>query len=364
MDNKKKIFTNYFKNKNILITGHTGFKGSWLSLILIILGSNVYGISNSKPKKKNVYTFIKSKLKKDYNCNILNFDKTKKIIEIVKPEIIFHLAAQSLVFKSYDEPKETFLTNSIGSLNILEALRQTKLKTNIIMITSDKAYLNIEKKSGYKEIDKLGGKDPYSASKAAAEHVIDAYANSFFIKNKKIKIVTARAGNVIGGGDWSNNRIVPDIINSWRSKKTLEVRNPQSTRPWQHVLDPLFGYLLLAFKLNLDKNLNNEKFNFGPNMKNDFTVKDLIENLGKSLEGFKWLSKKSNYLYEANLLKLNCNKAKKTLNWRPLLNFNEVAKFTTDWYKSYYMNSNKDCLKTSTIQIDSYMKKFLNDQNF
>ena len=352
----QKVFNGYFNNKKVLITGHTGFKGSWLSLILMKLNAKVYGISNTKPKKNNIYNFTKKKLIKDYKEDILNFQKLKKIIFKIKPDIIFHLAAQSLVIKSYKEPKDTFLVNSIGSLNILETVRLLNIKIDIIMITSDKAYLNVEKKSGYVENDKLGGKDPYSASKASAEHVIEAYANSYFINNKKIKIVTARAGNVIGGGDWSDNRIVPDAIRSWKSRKVLNVRNPNSTRPWQHVLDPLFGYLLLAFKLKTKKSLNNEKFNFGPNTKKNHSVEELLKSLDKSLEGFRWTSKQRYKLYEANLLRLNCNKAKKILKWAPKLNFDQTTKYTTDWYKSYYSGNKNNCLKTSESQIENYIE--------
>ena len=352
----QKVFNGYFRNKKVLITGHTGFKGSWLSLILMKLNAKVYGISNTTPKKNNIYNLTKNKLIKDYQEDILNFQKLKKIIFKIKPDIIFHLAAQSLVIKSYKEPKDTFLVNSIGSLNILETVRLLNIKIDIIMITSDKAYLNVEKKSGYVENDKLGGKDPYSASKASAEHIIEAYANSYFINNKKIKIVTARAGNVIGGGDWSDNRIVPDAIRSWKSKKVLNVRNPQSTRPWQHVLDPLFGYLLLSYKLNTTKSLNNEKFNFGPNTKKNYSVEELLKSLDKSLDGFRWTSKQRYKLYEANLLKLNCNKANKFLQWTPKLNFDQTTRYTTDWYKSYYSGNKNNCLKTSELQIENYIK--------
>ena len=352
----KNVFNDFFRNKKVLITGHTGFKGSWLSLILIKLNAKVYGISNTKPKKSNIYTFIKKKLIQDHNQDILNFQKLKNTISNIRPDIIFHLAAQSLVIKSYNEPKDTFLVNSIGSLNILEIVRLLNIKTDVIMITSDKAYLNVEKKSGYIENDKLGGKDPYSASKASAEHIIEAYANSYFLNNKKIKIATARAGNVIGGGDWSDNRIVPDVIKSWNLKRVLNVRNPHSTRPWQHVLDPLFGYLLLAFKLSNKKSLNNEKFNFGPNTKKNHSVEELLKSLSKSLEGLRWTTSERNKLYEANLLKLNCNRAKKILEWSPKLNFNQVTKYTTDWYKSYYLGNKNDCLKTSEIQIENYIK--------
>jgi len=352
----QKVFNGYFRNKKVLITGHTGFKGSWLSLILMKLNAKVYGISNTTPKKNNIYNLIKNKLIKDYKEDILNFQKLKKIIFNIKPDIIFHLAAQSLVIKSYKEPKDTFLVNSIGSLNILETVRLLNIKIDIIMITSDKAYLNVEKKSGYVENDKLGGKDPYSASKASAEHIIEAYANSYFINNKKIKIVTARAGNVIGGGDWSDNRIVPDAIRSWKSKKVLNVRNPQSTRPWQHVLDPLFGYLLLSYKLNTTKSLNNAKFNFGPNTKKNYSVEELLKSLDKSLDGFRWTSKQRYKLYEANLLKLNCNKANKFLQWTPKLNFDQTTRYTTDWYKSYYSGNKNNCLKTSELQIENYIK--------
>ncbi len=249
----QKVFNGYFRNKKVLITGHTGFKGSWLSLILMKLNAKVYGISNTTPKKNNIYNLIKNKLIKDYKEDILNFQKLKKIIFNIKPDIIFHLAAQSLVIKSYKEPKDTFLVNSIGSLNILETVRLLNIKIDIIMITSDKAYLNVEKKSGYVENDKLGGKDPYSASKASAEHIIEAYANSYFINNKKIKIVTARAGNVIGGGDWSDNRIVPDAIRSWKSKKGSQCKKSSVNKTMATCSRPTVRLFIIVLQIEYYK---------------------------------------------------------------------------------------------------------------
>ena len=357
VNKKQKLFKNYFNGKKILITGHTGFKGSWLSLILSLLGAKVYGISNSYPDRNNIYSFIKKKLVKDYNFDILDYTKLKKTILLINPDIIFHLAAQSLVYDSYINPKKTFLTNSIGSLNVLEVLRSSDLKTNIIMITSDKCYLNVEKKPGYKETDSLGGKDPYSASKASAEHIIEAYTNSFFKKNNKIKIATARAGNVIGGGDWSKNRIVPDLIKAWNNRKSLSVRSPNSTRPWQHVLEPLFGYLILAYKLNLNNKINGQKFNFGPSANSNYSVGELLNKLSQYLPNSKWHSKKNSKFYEAKLLKLNCSKAKKILDWSPILSFSEVCENTISWYKSYYSGSKKECVDTSINQINSYISK-------
>ena len=210
---------NFYRGKKVLVTGHTGFKGSWLCLFLHMFGAKLYGLSNSKPKKTNIYNLIKKNFEEDITTDIRNFEKLHYQLKKIKPDIIFHLAAQFLVYESYSNPVKTFHTNTIGSMNILESFRRINKSTIIVMITSDKCYLNIEKRAGYKENDKLGGKDPYSASKASAEHVIDSYYNSFFKKNNKIKITVARAGNVIGGGDWSENRIIPDLIKSWMFKK-------------------------------------------------------------------------------------------------------------------------------------------------
>ena len=352
-----KILQNY-KNKKVLITGHTGFKGSWLAIWLTHLGANVVGISNSIPTVPSHYSSIglKNNVKNEF-VNIRDLKKLKKIFSKFKPDFVFHLAAQSLVKKSYLNPELTFNTNSIGTLNIMECLRETKKNCVAVIITSDKSYKNKEIKRGYKEGDILGGVDPYSASKASAELIIDSYFESFLKYKKNLRIGVARAGNVIGGGDWSENRLIPDCIKSWSINSSVKIRNPNSTRPWQHVLDALYGYLLLAVKLKKNKKLNGQAFNFGPSAKNNFKVIDVLKLMKKFWKSIKWnIDEKKNNYYESSLLKLNSNKSKKLLNWKTNLNFVESIRYTTEWYKTFYQNKKK-VINLSSYQILQYTKK-------
>ena len=347
-----------FKNKKILITGHTGFKGSWLTSWLKYLGANIMGISIDLPSSPSHFQACgNKKYIKSIMLDIRNLKKLKKKILDYKPDYIFHLAAQSLVSKSYTDPVKTWNTNLIGTLNILESLRYLKKKCNVILITSDKCYYNKELKRGYKEEDELGGKDPYSASKAAAEILIRAHIKSFFPKEGKIRISTARAGNVIGGGDWSQDRLIPDCIKCWSKNKSVILRNPNSTRPWQHVLEALNGYLVLASNLNKNKNLHSESFNFGPTTKKNFSVKQVINEMSKTWKNIKWDVKKNNrkFFYESNLLKLNCAKAQKKLKWKPFLNFNEMIELVATWYKSFYYKKSK-MDKVTIEQIKKFEK--------
>ena len=278
-----------FKHKNVIVTGHTGFKGSWLSFWLNNLGAKVIGISNEIPTNPSNFKAIR--LNKDIKSlflDIRDLNKIKKIIKFYKPDYIFHLAAQPLVRKSYNEPLKTFSTNAIGTLNVLESLKVIKKKCTVILITSDKSYKNLELKRGYRENDILGGVDPYSASKASAEIIIQSYFHSYFKKNKKISIGVARAGNVIGGGDWSEDRLVPDCVRSWARKKRVVLRNPFSTRPWQHVLEAVGGYLMFAKKLNSNQRLNGEVFNFGPfngQTYNVLQVMNMMKKIGQTRNG-------------------------------------------------------------------------------
>jgi len=345
-----------FKNKKILITGHTGFKGSWLTSWLKYLGANIMGISIDLPSSPSHFQACENKKNiKNVMLDIRNLQKLKKKILNYKPDYIFHLAAQSLVSKSYIDPVKTWNTNLIGTLNVLESLRHLKKKCNVIIITSDKCYYNKELKRGYGEEDQLGGKDPYSASKAAAEILIKAHIKSFFSKNGKIRIATARAGNVIGGGDWSQDRLIPDCIKSWSRKKSVTLRKPNSTRPWQHVLEALNGYLVLASYLNINKNLHGESFNFGPTTKKNYTVKQVIVEMSKTWKNIRWSIKKNNgkFFYESSLLKLNCIKAKKKLKWQSLLKFNEMIELVANWYKFFYSRKHK----MSKVTIEQ-IKKF------
>ena len=344
-----------FKNKIIIVTGSTGFKGSWLCFWLKKLGAKVVGIG-LKPEKGSVI-FKSLNLHKEIEQNYINiceFEKLNKIIKKIKPEIIFHLAAQSVVSESYHDPLFTLNTNIIGSANILEACRKNKIK-NLIYITSDKCYLNKEFKKGYKEEDELGGLDNYSSSKAAAEIIFKSYYESYFKNLKNLSTVSARAGNVIGGGDFKKNRIVPDVIKSFNSNKILYLRSPLATRPWQHVLEPLNGYLKLA-ELILSRKLKHNlipNWNFGPNRKNCKNVRQIVDMIAKEW-GVKPkiinLSKEKRFK-ETNLLSLNIKKAEKELNWKPKLNMQQTIKLTVEWYKNFFKEKNMKEISNNQIEM-------------
>lgn len=341
------MFDNIYKNKKVLITGNTGFKGAWLSAWLLKLGANVFGISKGVLDTEiSLFEVLGLDKKiKHYEQNLKNPQKTQEIIENIKPDFVFHLAAQAIVSTSYKDPLDTFETNIMGTANVLEALRLINQKCIVIAITSDKCYDNVEWKWGYRENDALGGKDPYSASKSGAEIVIKSYYHSFFkSKESNIKICSVRAGNVIGGGDWADNRIVPDAFKAWASKNPVEIRSPKSTRPWQHVLEPLSGYLQAGKILAQNEQINGESYNFGPNSDQDFTVLELLQELSLNWEFVgqeqKIIAKENNTFHEAGLLKLNCDKALFDLKWRPTMNFRQTAKFTATWYREFYQQQN------------------------
>jgi CDP-glucose 4,6-dehydratase len=355
MKQTSKNFTKDFKNKTVLITGHTGFKGSWLALWLVKLGAKVYGVSKSIPTNPSLFeiTDLKNHLV-DIRENIKNFSKVSKIINDIKPDFVFHLAAQSLVRTAYEDPIETWETNVMGSVNVLESLTTLNKKCACVMVTSDKCYDNVEWYWGYKETDKIGGKDPYSASKGSAEIAIRSYNESFFNKNNFINVASVRAGNVIGGGDWALDRIVPDCINSWRNKKEIILRNPFATRPWQHVLEPLSGYLSTAKNLYDENLVRGESFNFGPKADQDYSVEELVAELSKFWNDAKWkIEKMQDQPHEAGLLKLNCDKALAVLNWLPTLNFSQTVKFTANWYKQFEVTDN--LFNYTLEQIDNYV---------
>ncbi len=349
-----------FKGKKVIITGHTGFKGSWLTIWLLHLGAKIIGISNGIPTKPS--NFESNQLKKKINhqnFDIKNKIKLQRLINIHKPDYIFHLAAQSLVKKSYAKPSLTFETNSFGTLTLLDVLKDYKTKKicSVVIITSDKSYKNLELNRGYKEDDLLGGHDPYSASKACAELIIQSYFNSFLIKNKNLKISVARAGNVIGGGDWSENRLIPDCIKSIKNKKKLLIRFPNSTRPWQHVFEAIYGYMLLALKQKKNKNINGNVFNFGPNNKSSITVIELVSKIKSKWDFLNWkiLKIKKNE-YESKLLKLNSTKAFKIIKWKCYLNANQTIDLVINWYK-YFLDKKKiNMYKYSINQIKEFEK--------
>lgn len=351
---------NIFFNKTVLVTGHTGFKGSWLSIWLTYLGARVVGASiKSLDSPSNFSVSYVRDVIKDYRVDIRDKAAVKRLVTKTQPDFIFHLAAQSLVLQSYEKPLETMETNALGSANILNALTFLKKKIVAIMITSDKVYDNVEWVWGYRETDPLGGKDPYSASKGMAELAISSYMQSFFNKpNSNIRIGIARAGNVIGGGDWAVDRIVPDCMKAWSKNQIVDIRNPHSTRPWQHVLEPLSGYLLLASNLAEEKKLNGQAYNFGPSLEQNYPVRELINEMSNYWDKVKWndISGDENILQEAGLLKLNCDKALSDLKWKSTLEFEETIKMTVDWYKHYYQNQNKSMYNFTISQIIKYLE--------
>ena len=356
---KKFNFQKQFKNKKILITGHTGFKGSWLTCWLVLLGAKVMGLSINIPTYPSHFKAIKLQKKINHKrIDIRNLKLLKITFKKYQPDYVFHLAAQAIVKKSYSDPTYTWETNTIGTLNVLEALRDINKKCIAVIITSDKSYKNLEIKRGYKENDILGGKDPYSASKASAELAIQSHISSFFpLKKTKVLVGIARAGNVIGGGDWSENRLIPDCVKSWSKNKRVLIRNPQSTRPWQHVLEAVWGYLLLALTLKKNKKLHGEAFNFGPENTKNYSVIFLIKLMKKYWKEISWKmpNKRKKSFYESNLLKLNSNKAKTKLKWKCILTFGETIHMVTNWYKSYYSKPKK-IQQVSLNQINEYEK--------
>lgn len=357
------MFNNIYQNKKVLITGNTGFKGSWLTVWLLQLGAEVYGISKDIPTVPSMFNELKLSEKiKYYEQDLRDLEKVTKIIKDVKPDFVFHLAAQPIVVTSYLNPIETISTNVMGTANILEALRQSNHECYAVIITSDKCYDNVEWVWGYKESDILGGKDIYSGSKGAAELIIKSYYHSFFKDTTKsnIRLASARAGNVIGGGDWADYRIVPDCMKSWSRKEKVEIRNPKSTRPWQHVLEPLSGYLATGLALFKNLNLNGESFNFGPKSEYSQSVEELISDLSKT---FHFSNSEDAYTvldfteyHEANLLKLNCDKGLYFLKWLPALDYSTVIEFTGSWYYNYYNGKRNKLFENTIDQIEMYTR--------
>ncbi|KOR36674.1 CDP-glucose 4,6-dehydratase [Planktothricoides sp. SR001] len=345
-----------FSNKSILITGNTGFKGSWLTAWLLHHGAKVIGLSKDIPSHPSHFEAANMGDRITHIWgNIENLATCQELIQQYQPDFIFHLAAQPLVRQSYREPHTTFTTNVVGTLNILEALRLSNHPCTAILITSDKCYDNLEQVWGYRETDRLGGKDPYSGSKGAAELVIRSYTASYFSSgDSPVKVAVGRAGNVIGGGDWACDRIVPDTIKAWSSDQPVLIRNPHATRPWQHVLEPLSGYLTLAAKLANNSLLNGETFNFGPSAEQNYTVANLLNSMQQHWTNAAWTDcSNPESLYEAGLLKLCCDKALHYLGWKPILTFKETVALTTQWYQAYYSDS-REVWQVTQEQIACY----------
>jgi len=357
---EKNMFKNIYKNRRVLVTGHTGFKGSWLCSWLLDLGSTIGGYSLDIPTQPSHFEALGlANHIKHYTGNICDKNSLQQVMEEFRPEIVFHLAAQPLVRKSYENPVSTFKTNAIGTLNILDCLRNSPTVAVAVLITSDKCYENVEWLWGYRENDRLGGKDPYSASKACAEIISKTYMDSFF-KEGGPNIATTRAGNVIGGGDWALDRIVPDCTRAWSEGKPVVIRNPSSTRPWQHVLEPLSGYLALGQKLfQGDARVKNQAFNFGPQAQVNQSVSELITAMTQF-----WSNAELNFQQETNskkpestLLKLNCDKALQILGWEAILNFQETVRMTGEWYQKFYKHGPSSIQKITNEQIIEYFEK-------
>jgi CDP-glucose 4,6-dehydratase len=356
------MFNNTYKDKKVLVTGHTGFKGSWLVTWLISLEANIVGVSKDIPTNPSMFEELKLEEKiVHYQEDIRNLEKMTLIIKDEKPDFVFHLAAQPIVSTSYSDPIETISSNVMGTANVLEALKSSNHECTAIIITSDKAYDNVEQVWGYKEDDKMGGKDIYSGSKGAAELIIKSYYHSFFKKEtSNVKLAIGRAGNVIGGGDWAKDRIVVDCMIAWSQKQAVEIRSPEATRPWQHVLEPLSGYLNLGAALYNDNDLDGRAFNFGPRAEQNHTVKQLLEDLStywhfsNSSEAFTVTDNIP--FHEAGLLKLNCDKALFHLKWQANLAYVETIKFTSEWYYEFYQNSEADMYSKTLSQIQEYTK--------
>ena len=346
----------FWKNKKVFVTGHTGFKGTWLIIFLNLLKAKIYGFALKAPKV-SIFNQTKSYkiLKKNYYLNINNLSAIKRTLKKTKPQIIFHLAAQPLVSKSYQDPLNTFSTNIIGTSNLLEAIREIKSVKAVIIITTDKVYKIKKKDLPFKETDELGGKDPYSASKSCTEILVNSYIESFFSKrNQNVKISTARSGNVLGGGDYSKDRIMPDIINSTNNKDELVIRNPKHIRPWQHVIEPIHGYLKLAQYLFLNKHYHKDySWNFGPKNNSFISVFELLAKV-KNKKKIKKISFKKNNYKETKVLKLNSNKSNKYLNWKQKWNIDKTVQKILEWNSSF--KGKKNMKKLCEIQIKEYLK--------
>ena len=346
------VFSDIYRGTSVLLTGHTGFKGTWLALWLKTLGAEVTGVSlepNSKPSHWDLLGLDMI----DERIDIRNAEKVKEAINIAKPKIVFHLAAQPLVRHSYSDPLGTWSTNVMGTANLLEACRQQPSIRAVIIVTSDKCYENKEWSWGYRETDRLGGHDPYSASKACTELVVASYRKAFFNTPDSPLLASVRAGNVIGGGDWSEDRLIPDMVRAIKDNKTLEIRSPNATRPWQHVLESLSGYLLLGQNLLQGRQDFAQAWNFGPHREGNRAVGDVLSSMKKEWPALDWKITRSPQPHEANLLYLDSSKAHQHLDWEPVWSIDESITATAAWYRTF-LEQNK---VISSAQLADYIKK-------
>jgi CDP-glucose 4,6-dehydratase len=354
IDNFKSL-NKFWRGKKVFLTGHTGFKGSWFSIFLNLLGAKVVGYSLKPNTKPNLFDLAKldKEIHKSIIGDIRDYNKLKKSISNFSPDFIVHMAAQPLVRESYVSPKYTYEVNTLGTVNIINILNELNFIKSALIITTDKVYFNNNNESYYKENDLLGGLDTYSNSKSCAELAVNSYNYSFF-KKKKIFVATARAGNVIGGGDFSKDRILPDYFRSLLKNKRLILRSPNSIRPWQHVIDPLYGYLLLLMKLH-KKEINSGAFNFGPNKSNNKSVNNIIKLINKDFNNSVKVIKKVNNLksyHESKILMISSLKSKKILNWQTKYNIEKSIKLTSYWFKEFF--EKKNILKVTQNQILKY----------
>jgi CDP-glucose 4,6-dehydratase len=333
-----KLFSEIYKDRRVLVTGHTGFKGSWLTLWLNEMGAKVTGISLPTEPHLNHWKRLKLQIN-DYRYDVRNYDAIKGCVTEARPEIVFHLAAQPLVRRSYIDPLETWSTNVMGTANMLEACRNQTSVNAIVIVTTDKCYENKELTRGYREGDRLGGHDPYSSSKASAELVTESYRKAFFNSESSLLLATARAGNVIGGGDWSEDRLIPDLMRALEIKQSLEIRSPQATRPWQHVLESLSGYLLLGQKLLSGDKVYADAWNFGPELEGNRTVYDVLCKFNNHFNNLRWHVTENPQPHEAKLLYLDSEKANKNLNWKSVWNIDDSIEQTAIWYRKLIENN-------------------------
>ena len=344
------LFANIYRGKRVLVTGHTGFKGSWLSLWLHELGAEVTGVALPPESQPNHWGLLNLAID-DQRHDIRDISAVRRVFEAVRPEMVFHLAAQPLVRRSYRDPLETWSTNVMGTANVLEACRQTPSVRAIVAITTDKCYENHEWPWGYRENDRLGGHDPYSASKAGSELVAASYRSAFFNAENAPLLATARAGNVIGGGDWSEDRLIPDLVRAVAQGQSLEIRSPYATRPWQHVLASLSGYLLLGQHLLQGDKAYAEAWNFGPEPEGNRTVSEVLGKLNSNWSSLRWHVTEKPQPHEATLLYLDSAKARSKLHWQPVWNFDTALEKTAGWYRAW-LESGK---VTSREQLVDYI---------
>ena len=344
-----KGFGNCYRGRRVLLTGHTGFKGSWLAFWLTELGAEVVGVALDPNTLPNHWDLLGLDIC-EHRLDIRDSENIASLVVNTKPEIVFHLAAQPLVRRSYRDPLETWSTNVMGTALLLDACRKTDAVRAIVVVTSDKCYANQEWEWGYRETDRLGGHDPYSASKAATELVVDSYRRAFFHGPEAPLVATGRAGNVIGGGDWSEDRLIPDLVRAMATGSGLEIRSPNATRPWQHVVESLSGYLLLGQKLLERRREFAESWNFGPEAEGNCTVAEMLARLATNWPGLAWHTTSQLQPHEANLLYLDSARSRTRLGWRPVWGIDRALSSTSDWYRAYLSAGRVD----SRVQLEEF----------